>query len=208
MMFPTQHPACLAVKLDFLEGIMGADILRLHDSATDECDNPATGVENRFQNSGDRQVQVILWDYVKGLLKKAEQEEIKKALGVPAIEENEQLFTEAASLEEILFDLQQGTEKQAEVQKLFQTPARSMVSSWKTFLCLPIVLLFSFFLFLLLLRKCSGCPNFTKEHSKLLGYIYLAICFRRQFVRDFSSCKILSGAAKQKIHVALAMSSG
>lgn len=109
---------------------MGADILRLPDSATDECDNPTTGVENRFQDAGDRQVQVLLWDYVKGLLKEAEQEEIKKALGVPAIEENEQLFTEAASLEEILSDLQQGTEKQAEVQKLFQTPARSMVSSW------------------------------------------------------------------------------
>jgi hypothetical protein len=176
---------------------MGADILRLPDSATDECNNPPTGVENRFQDAGDRQVQVLLWDYVKGLLKEAEQEEIKKALGMPAIEENEQLFAEAASLEEILSDLQQGTEKQAEVQKLFQTPARSMVSFWKTFLCLPVVLLVCFFLLILLLHKCSGCPNFTIEHSKLLGYIYLAVCFRRQVVCDFSSCKILLGAAKQ-----------
>ena len=105
------------------------DILQLSDSHQDLSNfDPEHRFEDAFSPAETRQVQVLLWDHVKTLLQEAEREEVKRALGAAAIEENEQLFKEAASLEEILGDLQQGGEKQAEVQRLFETPARSLVS--------------------------------------------------------------------------------
>lgn len=106
------------------------DILQLPESSHQESSNfdPEHGFGGAFAPAETRQVQVLLWDYVKTLLQEAEQEEVQRALGAAAIEENEQLFREAASLEEILGDLQRGGEKQAEVRRLFETPARSLVS--------------------------------------------------------------------------------
>ncbi|GAQ88186.1 hypothetical protein KFL_004070080 [Klebsormidium nitens] len=104
------------------------DILQLSESHQDFSNfDPEHRFEDAFSPAETRQVQVLLWDHVKTLLQEAEQEEVKRALGAAAIEENEQLFREAASLEEILGDLQRGGEKQAEVQRLFETPARSLV---------------------------------------------------------------------------------
>mmetsp|Transcript_20989 Transcript_20989/g.45972 ORF Transcript_20989/g.45972 Transcript_20989/m.45972 type:complete len:551 (-) Transcript_20989:363-2015(-) len=76
-----------------------------------------------------RVVRELLWSVICKKLKPAEQDEVKRTIGVTLVEENEMLFNEAGALAEILGDVQLSTSALLERQQLCCNPQRRLVEA-------------------------------------------------------------------------------
>ncbi|KAL6765924.1 hypothetical protein V8C86DRAFT_13250 [Haematococcus lacustris] len=74
-----------------------------------------------------RVVQQLVWTALCEHLKRAEQDEVKQAIGAALVDENELLYNEADALASILGDVQLTSQALLSRQQLFDNPQRRMV---------------------------------------------------------------------------------
>ena len=74
-----------------------------------------------------RQVKTLLWDIVRVNVAPAEVDEVKRALGTAAVDDNAQLMEEASALATIVGEVRRDVDDGAVARRLYENPARALV---------------------------------------------------------------------------------